>query len=136
VRKAEEKQQERLATSMFGTKEERATKLMGMARCLQKMGEKEKERAESNSKLPSNNGTGNAEEDEVGGDRMGIEYVSPIKREEYCGEMMDEGHEDRTQGQIPNKTLAERGKEVMKHMDKKMKASVKGKASKSVGGEC
>jgi len=65
VRKAEEKQQESLATSMFGAKEERAKKLMGMAQCLQTFGEKEKERARSKAKLPINNGAGNIEEDEV-----------------------------------------------------------------------
>ena len=65
---------------------------------------------------------------------MEIEDMSPIKGEEYGGEKMDEGHEDRTQGQIPNKTLAERGKEVMNHMAQKMKASVEGKPSRCVGG--
>jgi len=80
ARKANKEQQERLDTVMFGTKEERAKKLMDMAQCLQKMGEEEKERTESHENTSAKNGTGEVEEDEVGGDRMDIEEILPIKR--------------------------------------------------------
>ena len=56
AREAKEKQQERLLTSMFGAKEERGKELMVLTGCLKKMGEKEKERDEVNTKSPTNNG--------------------------------------------------------------------------------
>ena len=96
AREAKEKQQDRLVTSLFGAKEERGKKLMGLAGCLEKMGEKEKERDEVNTKSPTNNGAQNTEEEDARADRMDIEGGSRIDREESGGESMDEGYEDKT----------------------------------------
>ena len=136
AREAKEKQQERLVTSMFGANEERGKKLMGLAGCLEKMGEKEKDREEVNAKSPTNNGAKNTEEEDARADRMDIEGGSRIDQEESGGDSMDEGHEDKTKLDILNKTLAERGKGVMNHMAQKMKVGVEGKASKSIGEKC
>ena len=57
----------------------------------------------------------------------------PIKQDNSGGVELEEASEVGMQVQPSNKSFAECGKEVMTHMAQKIKASVEGKSSKSLG---
>jgi len=110
VRKAKEEQQERLATLVFGPKEERAKKLMGLVQCLAKMGESQKEKVESKTVAVSEHEARETEGSNARDDKMEVEEMITSKQDNSGGLEVEEASGDDMQVQTPNKSFAERGK--------------------------